>query len=201
MIELSNEYEGRMEETMNISEKTLKIYNLIDSKAGSNQMMQGISGLLGFPYTLIVDAAALVTHYGPMLNDIRKIYSLDPVSVEVIKPIISGCSSEILTDIVIDKILGQIPLLGIGANIICAKTMTWRLGLVFAMLSARGDDISTANVIGVTRLIREKFPPKSMLTFRKPSVSDVNELLCSVSDMNTEDFDRQIDSLLDGLAA
>ena len=30
--------------------------------------MQGISGFIGFPFTLIADASVIFTHYGPMIN-------------------------------------------------------------------------------------------------------------------------------------
>ena len=51
--------------------------------------------------------------------------------------IIEGCREEILSDLSVDKIGGQIPVLGIPFNMMCAKAMTYQLGILFAMLSAR----------------------------------------------------------------
>ena len=176
--------------------KVSQVYDLINSKASSNQVMQGISGALGFPFTLIADAGVIFTHYGPMLNTIRYIYGRDNISSEVISPILSGCTSEIFADIVVDKVIGQIPLIGIGANIMCAKTMTWRLGLVFAMLSARGEEISTNSVRNATRMIRQLFPQKNMFSFKSPTISTVEMLLDTMSDTSLEDFDTKVEKIL-----
>ena len=175
---------------------TARVYDLINSKASSNQLMQGISGALGFPFTLIADAGVIFTHYGPMLNEIRKIYGRGSISYEVIRPILNGCTSEILADIIVDKVIGQLPLIGIGANIMCAKTMTWRLGLVFAMISARGEDISADSVKNATKMIRQMFPQKSMFSFKTPTITIVEQLLEKVSDISMEDFDSKVSKAL-----
>ena len=172
--------------------KAKKVYSLIQDKASSNELMQGISGVLGFPFTLIADASVIFTHYGPLLNEIRQIYGRSSLSSEVISPIINGCKSEILADIVVDKLIGQIPLIGIGANIMCAKTMTWRLGLLFAMLSARGEDVSSASVADCTRLIRRLFPQTSMFKFKTPSIDIVEKLLEGVADTDDAEFNVKV---------
>ena len=182
-----------------LQNKTAQVYDLINSKAGSNQLMQGISGAFGFPFTLIADAGVIFTHYGPMLNAIRAIYGRSNISYEVVGPILNGCTSEILADIVVDKVIGQIPLLGIGANIMCAKTMTWRLGLVFAMISARGEEISAESVKNATKMIRQLFLQKSMFSFKTPSIATVDQLLGKVSDITIEDFDAKVSKLLAAL--
>ncbi len=179
--------------------KTSQVYDLISSKASSNQLMQGISGALGFPFTLIADAGVIFTHYGPMLNEIRDIYGRGSISYEVVGPILNGCTSEILADIVMDKVIGQIPLIGIGANIMCAKTMTWRLGLVFAMISARGEEISADSVKNATKMIRQLFPQKSMFSFKAPTISTVEQLLDKVSDIPMEDFDAKVAKIMAAL--
>lgn len=184
---------------MEISVKTAKVYDLIQSKANSNQLMQGISGALGFPFTLVVDAGVIFTHYGPMLNDIRKIFGRDSISGEVVTPVLKGCTSEILADLVFDKVIGQIPLIGIGANIMCAKTMTWRLGLIFAMLSARGEEISVDSVRNTTKAIRQMFPQRNMFSFKAPSIATVNALLNAFTDISIENFDSKVDQILASL--
>jgi len=178
---------------------TARVYDLIQSRASSNELIQGVSGVLGFPFTLMADAGVIFTHYGPMLNEIRQIYGRSSVSTDVISPIISGCKSEILADILLDKVIGQLPLIGIGANVMCAKTMTWRLGLLFAMLSARGEDISTGSAQNATRMIRQLFPQKSMFSFKTPSITTVEKLLGTMEDITIEDFDAKVDRILSAL--
>lgn len=48
-----------------------KAYEIINAKAASNITIQGLSGVLGFPFTVIADGAVIFTHYGTMLNEIR----------------------------------------------------------------------------------------------------------------------------------
>lgn len=173
-----------------------QIYELIKTKAASNIAMQGFSGLLGWPWTLAVDVGVVFTHYGPMLNEIRSMYGRSEMTADVISPIISGCTSELLSDIVLDKVIGQIPVIGFGANIICAKAMTWRLGILFAMLSSRGEEINSENVKYATRLIREVFPQKSSLCFEQPSRHDVHILLQRIAGVSVKSFNETLNIML-----
>lgn len=172
-----------------------KIYNLINGKATTNIAIQGASGLLGWPWTTAADVGVVFTHYGPMLNEIRVLYGRSPVSVDAVAPIIQGCMSELLTDLILDKVVGQIPIIGFGANIICAKAMTWRLGILFAMLSSRGESIDINNVKKATKLIREVFPQQSSLRFEKPSRNDVHVLLKKVANESIASFNEIVDYL------
>lgn len=176
-----------------------RVYDIISSKAGSNTAMQGLSGLMGFPFTAIMDITVFFTHYGPMLNDIRAVYGRPPVEKEALGHIIKGCKQELLADLVLDKFIGNIPLLGLPANMICAKAMTWRLGLLFGMLSARGEEISANSVSLAVRLIRTLFPQKDSLLFRKPAAATVEKLLNSVKETSIETFDSKVNRLLDEL--
>lgn len=182
-----------------MASKTTMVYDLIQSKASGNELMQGISGVFGFPYTLIVDAGVIFTHYGPMLNEIRSIYGRSNVSSDVVGPLINGCKSEILADIILDKVVGQIPLIGIAANVMCAKTMTWRLGLLFAMLSSRGEEISDASASCAMRLIREMFPQGNMFKFKTPSIFVVEKLLECVENVSVETFDSKVERIFEAL--
>lgn len=177
-----------------------RVYDIISSKAGSNTAMQGLSGLMGFPFTTIMDVTVFFTHYGPMLNDIRAIYDRPPIEKEDLSHILKGCRQELLADMVLDKFIGNIPLLGLPANMICAKAMTWRLGLLFGMLSARGEEIEPDSVLLAVRLIRTLFPQKDSLLFRKPSAVTVEKLLNGVGETNIETFDSKVSRLLDELS-
>ncbi|HIR13685.1 MAG TPA: hypothetical protein IAB31_07165 [Candidatus Choladousia intestinavium] len=177
------------------------VYNMIDSKAKTNVAMQGASGLLGWPFTIAADVGVVFTHYGPMLNDIRTLYGRKPVDAESIVPIIRGCSTELLADLVLDKLVGQIPVIGFGANIICAKAMNWRLGILFAMLSSRGEEIDVENVQKAVKLIREVFPQKSSLRFEKPSRNDVHILLRKVANETVASFNETMDFMRKKIAS
>ncbi len=144
------------------------VYKLIEEKANSNTLVQGLTGLVGFPLTLIADGAVVFTHYGAMLNEIRALKGYGPVTADVIKPIVTSISGEILFDLVADKVLGQIPLIGVYFNVICAKTMTWRLGILFAMLAKRGEGLSGDDMTMLARRIRMRFPQSDAITFKQP---------------------------------
>ncbi len=155
-----------------------EVYKLIEEKTNSNTLIQGLTGLVGFPFTLLADGAVIFTHYGVMLNEIRALKGYGPVTSDVIKPILTSISSEILFDLVADKMLGQIPLIGIYFNVICAKTMTWRLGILFAMLAKRGEGLDGGEMSALARKIRMRFPQSDAMTFKQPDY-DVFETLLS----------------------
>ena len=183
-----------------MNSKEIRVYDIIDKKVGSNVAMQGLSGLAGFPFTALADVAVLFSHYAPMLNEIRAVYGRSPITKADFGPILSGCKQELLTDMVLDKIIGNIPLFGLPANMICAKAMTWRLGILFGMLAARGEDVSQQNVANAVQLIRKLFPQKNSLMFQKPSAGTVEKLLKTVDGDSVETFDQKVNFILDALA-
>lgn len=172
--------------------KSSKSYAIIEQKAGSNLAMQGLSALLGFPFTTIVDVSAIFTHYGPMINDIRKIYGLPQINAKALCPILEGCSEEFLSDILFDKIGGQIPILGIPLNMMCAKAMTWRLGILFTMLAARRQEVNLENIRNATVFIRKLFPPTNTFTFSKPSIVLFEKLVNAMENETAEDFNCNV---------
>lgn len=174
-----------------------KAYMIINDTANSNAVIQGLSGIAGFPFTLIADAATVFTHYGEMLNKIRSLYDRTPVSEQIVGPILSGMSSEVLFDVVADKILGNVPLVGIYFNAICAKTMTWRIGIVFTMLSARGESVSNANITDVTKLVRQMFPQNDTFKFKQPTYERFEKMVVSVRGNSEQEFNSKISSALD----
>lgn len=173
-----------------------KAYMIINDTANSNSIVQGISGIAGFPFTLIADGVTLFTHYGEMLNKIRILYDRTPVSEEIIGPILTGMTSEVLFDIVADKVLGNVPILGVYFNAICAKTMTWRIGIVFTMLAARGDSVSCANITDVTKLVRQMFPQNDTFKFKQPTYATFEKMVVSVGENSEEVFNQKISNAL-----
>lgn len=184
-----------------MSSKEIRVYDIIDKKVGSNVAMQGLSGLVGFPFTAIADVTVFFTHYGPMLNEVRAVYRRSPIGSEAFGPILKGCGQELLADMVLDKIVGNIPLIGLPANMICAKAMTWRLGILFGMLAARGEEINQQNVANAVHLIRELFPQKNSLMFQKPSAVIVEKLLKAVDGDSVENFNKKITTILYAMAS
>ena len=179
--------------------KSSKSYAIIEQKAGSNLAMQGLSGLLGFPFTTIADVGAVFTHYGPMINDIRKIYGLPEINTKALRPILEGCSEEILSDLLFDKIGGQIPILGIPFNMMCAKAMTWRLGILFTMFAARGQEVNVENTRNATILIRKIFPQTKTFSFSKPSIVIFEKLVNTMENETVEDFNSKVMKILNNL--
>jgi len=173
-----------------------RAYEIINSKASSNIAIQGLSGVLGFPFTLLADGAIIFTHYGPMLNEIRSLYGRTPVSESVVSTIVKGISSELIFDVVADKVLGNVPLVGVYFNAICAKTMTWRLGILFTMLSARGEAIDDKTVADTTKLIRMVFPQTDAFKFQQPTYATFEKLVVSVSDNSMDQFNRKVEKAL-----
>lgn len=183
-----------------MASKEARVYDLIEKKAGSNIAMQALSGMVGFPFTAMADVAVFFTHYGPMLNEIRSVYGRTPVSIGSVADILKGCKTELLTDLVFDKVVGNIPLIGMPANMICAKAMTWRLGILFGMLAARGEEINRNNVASAIRMIRELFPQKKSFMFQKPSVIITERLLTAVEGDSFEDFNEKMCRILEAMA-
>lgn len=173
-----------------------KAYLMIDRKASSNSLIQGLSGIAGFPLTLAVDGAVVLTHYTPLLNEIRALYDRNPVNEDVLMPIIKGASNEILFDLVADKALGSIPLVGIYFNAICAKTMTWRLGILFSMMASRGENMLEDDVKNTMKLIRHVFPQSETFKFKKPNYISFEKLLTSVHENSESVYQDKVESAL-----
>lgn len=172
----------------------LLVYDCINQTANNNLAIQGISGLIGFPATLVVDGAVLFTHYAPMINRIRTFYGRNPIEKDALIAVTKGVSSELLFDFAFDKIAGQIPIAGIYFNAICAKAMTWRLGILFAILSAQGDTVTQENVSDLMKLIRNVFPQKDIFKFVRPDYNSFEKLLHCAYD--SSEFESKINKAL-----
>ncbi|MDR1215409.1 MAG: hypothetical protein LBK25_01880 [Treponema sp.] len=174
-------------------------YAIIRDTAGSNSFIQALTGFAGFPFNLIVDGVVLFTHYGAMINKIRLVYNQDPVTQDEMSAVIKQISKEILFDIIIDKALGSIPIIGIYPNMICAKYMTWRVGILFTMLSSRGGDISKVDAEKTIKLIRMVFPQSEALKFTTPDYKSYEKLVISVTGASIPDFDEKVNKALSAM--
>lgn len=175
----------------------LESYNLINDTANSNVALQGLSGLIGFPATILVDGAAVFTHYSPMINKIRLMYCKEPLTKEQLTTIVKSISNEIIFDIVVDKIAGQIPIAGIYFNAICAKAFTWRLGILFSMISSLDGDINDIEALqDVMILIRNMFPQKDIFKFTRPDYKVYKKIMDSAYEGVPEEFINRVDEAL-----
>lgn len=179
--------------------KEMQVYEIIEKKAGSNALMQGISGTLGFPFTAAVDVAVIFTHYGAMMNEIRAVYGRSKMDTSAAAPVLKSITTELFGDIVIDKVIGNLPLIGIPANIIAAKAMTWRLGILFGIMAAKGEYIDEDVIRKAITAIRAMFPYQKSLLAQKPSMTTVDKLLRMSENTSDMLLERKLDTILDSL--
>ena len=181
----------------NTKDLTLQSYNIINSTANSNVVLQGLSGFFGFPTTIIADGVTIFTHYAPMLDKIRILYGREPLSKEVLVPMLKKITSELIFDLVFDKAAGQIPIAGIYFNAICAKALTWRLGILFTICSSLENDITNTETLSKTiALIRNVFPQKDIFKFTKPDYNTYKKIMSSIANDKQEAFTDKLNEAL-----
>lgn len=177
--------------------KAEECYQIIMKKAEDNSIAQSLSGIAGWPFTIATDIAVIPLIYVPLWDRIRELYERNGTPQDAATRIITGTLSEIFVDIALDKILGNVPLLGIYFNAICAKTLTWRLGTLFAMLSARGEELDESVIKESMILIRRTFPQDDMFKFITPNKRDFIKLVESFTDLSKEDYKNRVVALLE----
>lgn len=171
-------------------------YHLIDNKANNNAFVQGISGFFGLPATLMVDTGSIPLVYATLWNEIRAVYGYEPIQKEDAVKVIVNIMPEVLSDVAFDKIMGNVPVVGVYFNAICAKQMTWRLGILFSMLSSRGSSVDHANCKEAMVLIRKLFPQNDMFKFTTPSHEKFMQLIGGVENCHVNNFNEKIDKAL-----
>lgn len=187
-------------EAQNLLSRANQAYELTDGKATSNAFMQGISGIFGFFVTIPTDIYVVLKIYHPMWNEIRKIYNHGPLDKGSVKTVLSQIWPEILADIAFDKVLGNVPVVGIYFNAICGKALTWRLGTLFAFMSSRGPEVPEERAKEAMILIRHLFPQKDLFTFATPSRANFVKLVESVENKSINEFDEKVLKALDLMA-
>ena len=150
------------------------VYNMIKEYAKTNSLIQTVSGCFGFPTNLCVDGAVLLTHYVPMINNIRNVYNLGSADMSAVIPVLKGSITVLLADVLFDKFVSNIPLVGIVSNYICAKILTWRLGLLFGYLSKHNLEINGENVKKVIEKMQEMIKIRTVIGIKTHSRSVVS---------------------------
>lgn len=171
-------------------------YELIDNKANSNAVIQGASGFFGLLATVAVDVGTIPLIYATMWNEIRAIYGQSPIDTDDALKVIANIIPEVLSDAIFDKVLGNVPVIGVYFNAICAKQMTWRLGTLFTLLSARGHEVHSVKCKEAMMLIRHMFPQKDMFSFTTPDHSKFIQITTSVKDTSVDKFNDKVESAL-----
>lgn len=167
-------------------------YKLIDNKANSNAFIQGMSGFFGIIATLAVDAASIPVIYGNLWNEVRAVYDQPAIATDDALEILASIMPEVVSDIIFDKVLGNVPVIGIYFNAICAKQMTWRLGTLFTLLASRGEAVSEAACKEAMIMIRHMFPQKDMFMFTTPNYDNFIRLVASVEGYSVEKFNDKV---------
>ncbi|MDR1638925.1 MAG: hypothetical protein LBT59_04445 [Clostridiales bacterium] len=174
-------------------------YEEIDKQETLNTAGQGVSGFFGFPWNLLVDAASVPAIYMPMFMNIRNIFGRGYFETYKVKSLIIQIAPEILVDLLLDKGLGSIPVAGIYFNAICAKNMTWRLGILFTMISASGDEISTSKISQAMTVIRMTFPQEGLWRFKRPEFREFERLCEKFMNLSAYEFNARVERELRSL--
>lgn len=188
--------------TMNTTNNTKEeatfnvIYRMINSKANSNAFIQGVTGIAGFPSTLVIDGIVIFTHYEPLINDIRKLYGRSEITSKDLSPMMGNLVKELLFDIVVDKVMGHVPVAGAYFNAISAKALTWRLGMLVTVLSSRGEEFNKDNISSIIKLIRYVTPLNDLLKLKKPDYEVFKKIAISVSGNAMSEFDNKVQTAL-----
>ncbi|WP_448625124.1 hypothetical protein [Geodermatophilus sp. URMC 64] len=178
-----------------------QVYDRTGSLATGNLIAQGASGFFGFAANLLVDAAA-VPFYAQLWNEIRGIYGKGEITAEAVKAYLKPNLGFLAQDLLWDKVVGSIPIIGVPFNIVFAKALTWRLGAWFGLLSAIADDDSEALTRDTLRLTREVFPSsRSVFDFAAPD-RDVDvfvSFIASVDGLTTDEVRSRTERALQAL--
>jgi hypothetical protein len=177
-----------------------QVYDRTRTLATGNLIAQGASGFFGFAANLLVDAAA-IPFYAQLWNEIRDIYGKGEITAEATRAYVKPNIGFLAQDLLWDKIVGSIPIIGVPFNIAFAKALTWRLGAWFGFLSAiDGEDDVEALTAATMDLVREVFPSsRSVFDFAAPDRDVFVEFIASVDGLTTDEVQDRTKAALDAL--
>lgn len=176
-------------------DRAVKVYEKTRTLANGNAIAQGASGLFGGGVNLLVDAAA-IPFYAELWNEIRRIYGHGEITLDAAKEYLRPNLTFLVQDLVWDKAVGSIPIIGIPFNIAFGKALTWRLGAWFGLLAALGADGSGGPELSqaTLSLVKQVFPNEgSLFSWNAPDqevfvgfISSVDGLTHSEAHQRTE---------------
>ncbi|NYJ06581.1 hypothetical protein [Petropleomorpha daqingensis] len=170
------------------------------SLATGNLIAQGASGLFGFAANLFVDVAA-IPFYAQLWSEVRGIYGKGEITQGAAKAYLKPNVGFLVQDLVWDKIVGSIPIIGVPFNVVFAKALSWRLRAWFGFLSAiDGEDDDQALTEATMQLVREVFPDnRSIFDFAAPDRDVFVEFIASVDGLTTDEVHDRTKAAVDAL--
>lgn len=76
----------------------------------------------------------------------------------VIEQLVKSIITELMSDVIGDKVFGSIPIIGAFFNYRCAKLMTWRIGILFTIVNSQGEKYNQDILNEAANLTRKAFP-------------------------------------------
>jgi hypothetical protein len=176
------------------------VYDRTSTLATGNLIAQGASGFFGFAANIFVDVAA-IPFYARLWSEVRGIYGKGEITAEAARAYLKPNVGFLAQDLLWDKIVGSIPIIGVPFNIAFAKALTWRLGAWFGFLSAiDGEDDDEALTEATMQLVREVFPSsRSVFDFAAPDRDVFVEFIASVDGLTTDEVQNRTKAALDAL--
>ncbi|HEX8242434.1 MAG TPA: hypothetical protein VF541_03015 [Longimicrobium sp.] len=181
--------------------KAAAVYDRTKRFADRNAWVQAGSGLFGLGTNLIVDVAA-IPYYADLWNDIRNLYGRGKISIDAAGAYIRPNVGFLLADLLYDKVLGSIPLLGIPFNYVCAKALTWRLGAWFGVLAALGEEGNPKETLvrSTMQLAMQFFPAnKSLLSFEEPHKQRFVSFIAALDGLTYAETESRVNDALNVL--
>ncbi len=181
--------------------RAIEVYRKTRSLANKNAIAQGFSGAFGLGVNLAVDIAAL-PFYAGLWNDIRNIYGKGTITLPAAKAYLRPNLGFLAQDLLWDKMVGSVPVVGIPFNVAFAKALTWRLGAWFGILSALGEEIGAEEMLvrSTMQLTREIFPSNGdVFTFKTPHQVTFVAFIAAQDGLNAQEAQRRTQAALNVL--
>lgn len=149
---------------MNAVSRAQTVYRMTSRTAAASSVIQAVSALFfGGMIHLAVDGAA-IAFYVDLFNEIRGVYGRGRITKEAAWAYLQPNLAFILGDLVLDKLLGMLPVAGSYFCYVFSRSLTFRLGAFFGALSALGEDAPNDILLEkVSQLVQELFPREGFL--------------------------------------
>jgi hypothetical protein len=182
-------------------ERAVRVYAKTRTLATGNAIAQGASGIVGGGVNLLVDAAA-IPFYVDLWNSVRRIYGRGEITLQAAQEYLKPNLAFLVQDVVWDKAIGSIPIIGIPFNIAFGKALTWRLGAWFGMLAAlgaeSGNDAELAH--STLALVKQVFPADgSVFSFSAPDQEVFVAFISSVDGLSEDEARERTEAALRAL--
>ncbi len=165
-------------------------YEIIKGKTLANCAMQTASGVLGGGSALAADLIAVAAFYVPMWNEIRAVYGCGTIGMAEIMTVLKSAGPYLAADLVMDKVFGPIPVLGMPINYFCAKVMTWRLGTLFTFFASRGEGVNPNLAAWASQFMIDVFPRGAFSFTKVPSRQHFVDFVSNAS--GDSDYDCEV---------